>query len=89
MFMLMLVCNLLMTVLAEDFKDLNTTELLKLAIDISQIVPINPRSSDVQFYLLDDIETEPRLINSSSYGQVNLEKPMKMVIHGWLENHKR
>ncbi|XP_066253402.1 phospholipase A1-like [Euwallacea similis] len=83
--------DILSLALAEDIKDLTPSELLKLIKDISTV----PDSSyhlgplDIQFYFLSRETSEPVLLTSKSYYLLGRSKESKILIHGWLENHKR
>ncbi|XP_066142156.1 phospholipase A1-like [Euwallacea fornicatus] len=77
--------------LAEDIKDFTPSELLKLIKDIStapdssyQLDPL-----DVQFYFLSREISEPVLLTLESNDLLDGSKETKILIHGWLENHKR
>ncbi|CAG9760472.1 unnamed protein product [Ceutorhynchus assimilis] len=74
---------------AEDLKDLSPLELIKLGQDISQIHPDEVKPTDVQFYILTKDNLEPTLISAESKELVNVTKQTIIIIHGWLENHRR
>ncbi|XP_030755431.1 pancreatic lipase-related protein 3-like [Sitophilus oryzae] len=75
--------------LCEDLKDLNITELIKLGQDISQVRPYEASTSDVQFYIVADLEGVPVLLTSDNTDLVSPDKDTKIIIHGWIENHRR
>lgn len=73
----------------EDLRDLSSMELLKLGQDIVQPVHISHISEEVFFYLVTKSNQEPMLLTQQAKHLLDDAKMTKILIHGWLENHRR
>nr|AEE63364.1 unknown [Dendroctonus ponderosae] len=73
---------------AEDVKDLNPFELLKLGQDVLQLFPHEPQPADVTFYFTSLNLSKP-VLTTSTKSMLDASKKTKILIHGWLENHRR
>lgn len=73
----------------EDLKDLSSLELLQIGQDILQPVYPPHISGQVFFYLVTKNNREPILLTPEIKNLLDENKTTKILIHGWLENHKR
>ncbi|KAJ8968062.1 hypothetical protein NQ314_002501, partial [Rhamnusium bicolor] len=73
----------------EDIKDLSINDLLKLANDISRVKIGDVKDDDITLYLFTQSMRQPIIINNDTKNAIDLNKPTKFIIHGWIANSRR
>ncbi|XP_018564389.1 phospholipase A1-like [Anoplophora glabripennis] len=73
--------------LSEDIKDLNFSELLQLAQDASRPGLECVKDDEVTYLLLTRSLREGKIVTNET--NIDLDKPTKIIIHGWIANMRR
>ncbi|KAL1490866.1 hypothetical protein ABEB36_011551 [Hypothenemus hampei] len=74
----------------EDLHDLTIPQLLKLGQDVSDLSPPKLNLSNIKFYLQTKSDVVgPSLLTSNNITSLDTSKKVKILVHGWIENHHR
>lgn len=86
LFRIVRLLNFKFLVILEDIRDLNAQELIALSTDIQKFRFGDVKKKDITFYKLSRTSQKEIFTDNS---ELDMSKPFKFLIHGWIENNRR
>ncbi|XP_044755150.1 pancreatic lipase-related protein 2-like [Coccinella septempunctata] len=76
-------------VYTQDVYNMSGVQLIQLLGEVIQVREGDVRDADVSFYLSTRKNSKaPKLIERENNKEIDVRKPTKFIIHGWIENYK-